>query len=278
MWGIVARLLVVSRPRFWLYLAGPVLVGVAYGAPDVAALTAPLAVALFGYFLVPANVFLYGINDIYDADIDVENPKKAGRERRFRGDSVTVAAVLASAALGGALLVVSPPVARPYLLGFLVLGWAYSAPPLRLKTTPPLDSIVNGLYILPGAAAYAVVAGTHPPGLAVLGGWVWAMGMHTFSAIPDIDPDRRAGIDTTATVLGGPMTLAYCALAWSVAAAVFGVLDWRAGVLLAVYPGLVGVVGWRSIPVDDAYWWFPAINTIVGAAITIPGLWWVVHG
>jgi len=276
--AIVARLVVVSRPRFWLYLAGPVLVGVAYGAPDVAALTAPVVVALFGYFLVPANVFLYGVNDVYDADVDTENPKKAGRERRFHGDSATVAAVVASAALGVALVAVSPMVARPYLAGFLVLGWAYSAPPLRLKTRPPLDSIVNGLYILPGAAAYAVLAGTPPPPLAVLAGWVWAMGMHTFSAIPDIDPDRRAGIDTTATVLGGPATLVYCGLVWTVAAALFWTLDWRAGALLGLYPAVLGVVWWRSISVAEAYWWFPLLNSLVGAVLTIPGLWWVVHG
>jgi len=69
-------LLRLSRPRFWLYLAGPVVVGVAYAARTPAELFAPIAVALFAYFLVPANVFLYGVNDVFDADIDVETQKK----------------------------------------------------------------------------------------------------------------------------------------------------------------------------------------------------------
>ncbi|MEF8937724.1 MAG: lycopene elongase, partial [Halovenus sp.] len=66
-----------SRPRFWFYLAGPVIVGVVYGASSQADLFTPLTVELFLYFLIPANIFLYGINDIFDADIDQLNPKKS---------------------------------------------------------------------------------------------------------------------------------------------------------------------------------------------------------
>lgn len=51
-------LAVLSRPRFWLYLAGPVVVGVAAAASALADLFGLEPVALFAYFLVPANVFL----------------------------------------------------------------------------------------------------------------------------------------------------------------------------------------------------------------------------
>ncbi len=44
----------------WLYLAGPVLVGVAYGAETVSELGSPAGIALVAYFLLPANVYLYG--------------------------------------------------------------------------------------------------------------------------------------------------------------------------------------------------------------------------
>ncbi|MFB6360008.1 MAG: prenyltransferase [Halobacteriales archaeon] len=271
-------LLVRSRPRFWLYLAGPVLVGAVFGAEAVQSLLGIEPVLLFAYFLLPANVFLYGINDIYDADVDTENPKKAGREVRYRGDPRTRWAVGLSAAIGVVLLAFVPRVAAPWLLGFLVLGAAYSAPPLRLKTAPPLDSVSNGLYVLPGAAAYAAVAGSAPPALAVLGGWLWAMAMHTFSAIPDIAPDRRAGIRTTATMLGRRLATAYCGLAWLLAAAVFGLLDARLGVLFLVYPVLVVLIALADVEIDRAYWWYPAVNTLTGMAFTLGGLWGLVHG
>jgi len=265
-------LLVLSRPRFWLYLTGPVMVGVVYAADGRGDLLTPTTVGLFAYFLLPANVYLYGVNDVFDAPIDAENPKKDDREVRYRGQRFVPAAVLAS---GLALLPVAAlvdPIAWPWLAGFAVLATAYSAPPLRLKTTPLLDSLSNGLYVLPGAAAYATVAGTQPPLWPVLGGVCWTMAMHTFSAIPDIEPDRAAGIATTATLLGERRTYAYCAVVWGLAAVAFGVADVRAGAVLGIYPLLVVGIALSSVDVERAYWWYPAINAAVGAGLTLWGL------
>ena len=270
---LLRYLLVLSRPRFWLYLAGPVAVGVTYGIADVDGLFTPVTVGLAAYFLVPANVFLYGVNDAFDADIDELNPKKEDREARWRGDRVVAFAVVASAALGLVAFAATPRVAWPYLAGFLLLGAAYSAPPVRFKTKPVLDSVSNGLYVLPGAAAYAAVTGTNPPLAALVGAWFWAMGMHTFSAIPDIEPDRAAGIRTTATLLGEKRTYAYCIVCWVAAAVAFAAVDLRLGVLLGVYPVFAAWVARSSVAVDRAYWWFPALNTAVGTLLAMGGLW-----
>ncbi|OVE86388.1 prenyltransferase [Natronolimnobius baerhuensis] len=274
----LSYLVALSRPRFWLYLAGPVLVGVAYGAESQAELIAPAAVVLFAYFLLPANVFLYGINDIYDREIDAANPKKDEKESRYRGQRVVPILVGICGALPLLFAPLVPTAAWPWLAAFVVLGAAYSAPPVRFKTTPVLDSVSNGLYIVPGAAAYAAVAGVQPPVLAVVGGWLWAMGMHTFSAIPDIEPDRETGIRTTATVLGAQRTYAYCGACWLASALAFGALDVRLGAVMLVYPVLVGAIATASVNVDHAYWWFPAINTVVGAVLTMGGLWRLLYG
>lgn len=268
-------LFVLSRPRFWLYLAGPVAVGAVYGAATLADLAEPVLLVLFAYFLVPANVFLYGINDVYDAEIDAENPKKddGGREARWEGQRFVVYAVVVCGALAIPVALLLPRAAWLWIGLFVLLGAEYSAPPARFKTTPVLDSLSNGLYVVPAMAAYATVAGTQPPLLAVAGAWCWAMAMHTFSAIPDIDPDRRAGIRTTATLLGERATYAYCTVIWGLAAVAFGLLDPRLGVVFAVYPVLVAGIGLSSVPVDRAYWWYPTINTIVGAVLTMGKLW-----
>jgi 4-hydroxybenzoate polyprenyltransferase len=276
--GTVRYLLTLSRPRFWLYLAGPVIVGVAAAARTPGELFAPLAVAFFAYFLVPANLFLYGVNDVFDADVDAENPKKEGREARWQGDRTVVATILVSGALGFGLTAVTPAVAWPYLAGFFFLAVEYSAPPLRFKTTPFLDSLSNGLYILPGAAAFATLTGSHPPLGALVGAWLWTMGMHTFSAIPDIEPDREAGIATTATVLGEERTYAYCGAAWLAAAVAFAVVDARISLLLLAYPVVVFALYWSDVPTDRAYWWYPALNTLVGMVLTMGLLWRLVYG
>jgi len=275
--GRLAYLLVLSRPRFWLYLAGPVLVGVAYGAGSSNDLVTPTTVALFAYFLVPANVFLYGINDVYDRDIDADNPKKAGREARYEGQRFVPAVVAVCVALAIPLLALLSLSAWAWIAVFLLLGAAYSAPPARFKTTPFLDSLSNGLYVTPGIAAYVAVSGSQPPLLAIVGAWLWAMGMHTFSAIPDIEPDRRARVRTTATVLGEARTYAYCGACWLAAAVSFGAIDYRLGAALAVYPVFVAGVAASSVSVHRAYWWFPAVNTLVGTLLTMGGLWWLLY-
>jgi 4-hydroxybenzoate polyprenyltransferase len=275
--SVVGYLFWLSRPRFWLYLAGPVVVGVVYASGTPAEFFEPLAVALFAYFLVPANIFLYGVNDIFDADIDQLNPKKAaeGREVRYgdhRGWHV-VAPVGVAATLAVVFVPAVPVEATVAIAGFLVLGAAYSAPPLRLKTTPLLDSASNGLYVLPGVAAYAAIAGSYPPVAAVAGAWVWAMGMHTFSAVPDIEPDRKAGIRTTATLLGESRTLTYCGGCWLLAALLMGLVHPALAVVFLAYPVFVLGIVVADIDIDRAYWWFPVLNTVAGAVLTMMGIW-----
>ncbi|TSD15139.1 lycopene elongase [Haloglomus irregulare] len=274
----VGYLLRLSRPRFWLYLAGPVIVGVAYAADSVSGLFDPLGLALFGYFLLPANVYLYGVNDIFDADIDAENPKKEGREVRYQGSRLVVGAVIVSGLLGLAFVPLLPLTAVAVLVLFGLLATEYSAPPLRFKTTPFLDSVSNGLYILPGVIAYTALAGRLPPLGAIIGGWLWTMGMHTFSAIPDIEPDRRAGIRTTATYLGEFNTYLYCGLMWLVAAMAFVYVHPFFTVVLMLYPLLVFGITYARVDVDEAYWWYPIINTLAGMVITMGGLYVLVYG
>ena len=271
-------LLWLSRPRFWLYLAGPVVVGVAYAAESSAELFAPIAVALFVYFLFPANVFLYGVNDVFDADIDTENPKKDERELRYQGGLLVRLSIVFAGLFGIAFLPLLPVPGVVGMVTFLSLSVEYSAPPFRFKTTPFLDSLSNGLYILPGVVAYAAVAGRAPPFAAIAGSWLWAMGMHTFSAIPDIDPDRAAGIETTATRLGEARTYVYCAGCWLAAALVFGTVHPFFAVVLGIYPIFSVSVGVTDTSVDRAYWWFPALNTAVGTLFTLAALWVMLYG
>jgi 4-hydroxybenzoate polyprenyltransferase len=99
------------------------------------------------------------------------------------------------------------------------------------------------------------------------------MGMHTFSAIPDIEPDREAGIETTATYLGESRTYAYCAACWLAAAAVFATVHPFFAAVLGVYPVFVAGIVAADVAVDRAYWWFPALNTAAGMVLTLAALW-----
>jgi 4-hydroxybenzoate polyprenyltransferase len=277
----LGRLLHRSRPRFWLYLGGPALVGTVWGAGTPAAVRDPDVVALVAYFLVPANVFLYGVNDLFDAEIDRHNPKKdeSGREVRFDADRDTGLTVVVAVAglLALPFAFVLPSVGIVALGAFLLLAVEYSAPPLRFKTTPLLDSLSNGLYVLPAVVTYAAVSGHLPPFLAILGGWLWTMGMHTYSAIPDIAADEQGDIRTTATVLGADGALAYCIGCWLAAAVAMGALASPLGILFAVYPLFGVAIAGLGLAYDRAYWWFPVLNGLSGAVLTMGGIW-VLYG
>lgn len=262
-------LIKLSRPRFWFYLAGPIVVAVAYAASNPSDLITFTTVAMFLYFLAPANIYLYGINDLFDADVDQENPKKEEKEVKYQGQGFVPYIVLGSGAAVFLLFPFIETAAWPWLILYLILATEYSAPPFRFKTTPFLDSVSNGLYIIPGVAAYVAVSGNHPPVAAVIGAWLWAMAMHTFSAIPDIEPDRRAGIDTTATALGKRNTYLYCIGVWILSALSFAFYSTYAGLLIGVYAVLAAGIMISSISIDRAYWWYPYINTAIGAVLTL---------
>lgn len=245
-----------------------------YAVPSPDALLSPLSFALFLYFLVPANLFLYGVNDYFDAGIDEENPKKDEKEVRYTDDTAVALAVVASGALGFGFVPFLSFDALVWLLVFYALAVGYSAPPTRFKTVPFADSVSNGLYVVPGVVAFLALASPDElPTLAVAGAWLWAMGMHTFSAVPDIQPDRAGGVETTATFLGETRTLGYCVAVWTASVVVFASVSLPFAVLLLVYPALALGVAYTETDVSRAYWYFPLLNTGVGAVVTLAGIW-----
>lgn len=216
---------------------------------------------------------LYGVNDFFDRDIDEDNPKKNDREVLYDSSIFVDGIVGFSSALAIPLVFILPQ--RTYLLVilFLLLSYQYSAPPFRFKTKPFLDSISNGLYIMPFLITFSYASGGLPPLTLIAGGWLWSMAMHTFSAIPDIEPDRAAGIETTATYLGRIGAYGYVTAVWIFSGLFMGVYSLRIGLLFFVYPFLSTAVFMLDIDDSRAYWWFPFINAAVGMVITLYGLW-----
>lgn len=277
--GAIKYIFKMSRPRFWFYLAGPVVVGVSYGASEVSGFFTPTTILFFLYFLIPANIYLYGVNDLFDKEIDKLNPKKSedGPEVVYK-DSVLIKAVIFISGIASLLLVpLSPPVSIGCILLFLILGFSYSAKGIRFKARPILDSISNGMYILPGLAIYVALSGSLPPILIVAGAWIWSMSMHTFSAIPDIDSDREGGIRTTATYLGKRNTLIYCGVLWFVSSAMFALVHLYFLVIL-VYPIILAYVSQRSYDISTVYWWYPYINVAVGCLLSLGGIYSTIYG
>lgn len=266
-----ALLLGVSRWRFWLYLAGTYLVGYTAGAESLAQFRQPWFWVHLAFFLFPANLLLYGLNDLYDSDTDEQNPKKGTVEVRLSAPERLIVRRAVLIVLAGALVLVLVQ-RRPgevlTLVSFCALAAAYSVPPVRLKARPVVDSASNVLYALPGFLGYQHAGAQGVPAVAVLVAGLWTAAMHLFSAIPDIESDRSSGLSTTAAVIGDRGSLLVCALLWTAfaAAAVRSGVLWPWSLSLIVYP-LVPLLLILSAPaaVGRVYWYFPVINAILGA-------------
>lgn len=76
---------------------------------------------------------------------------------------------------------------------FLFFSGFYSALPIRAKTIPLVDSVFSaGHYVATAVFAYVLISGVQIDRQLVIAGMAWAMAMHAYSALPDIQPDQEA--------------------------------------------------------------------------------------
>ncbi|MEM4414018.1 MAG: hypothetical protein QXD59_07060, partial [Candidatus Caldarchaeum sp.] len=81
----VESILKISRFRFWIYAAGPYVVGYTLGASGFNDFLKLEYYVYLLYFFIPANILIYGINDYFDTETDLLNPKKDSKEVRVLG-------------------------------------------------------------------------------------------------------------------------------------------------------------------------------------------------
>lgn len=265
----VKHVIKTSRPRFWIYLFGPFLLGVSAMGSLPENILSVITVGI--QFLFPANLLIYGVNDIFDYETDKRNPKKEDYEELIKPEShrsLWTWIVLANAPL--LVIGFATPSIHFSLLAFLFFSIFYSAPPIRAKTKPILDSAFNVLYVFPGLIGYQLVGGSELSWNLVLAASLWTMAMHAYSAVPDIEPDRETHIETVATFLGRPKTLIFC-LGLYLASALFAfpALGWVAVTLGVIYMAMMLISLLSNKNIFKFYKAFPYINTGAGALLFI---------
>lgn len=262
-------LIKISRPRFWVYITGPFLIGVVAASPVQ---SWPLIILLGVYFTFPANLLIYGINDIFDYETDKHNPKKIAYETLVKPKEQKQL-WLWIAITNAPFLLLLPLLGnngRWAIAGFLFFGVFYPMPPIRAKIRPLIDSIFNVLYIFPAIVGYAVVSKTLPSLYLCLAAAFWCMAMHAYSAVPDIGADRKAKISTIATKLGKAGTLLFCLACYLLAAGLsisaLGQFSIAAGVLYG-FMMIVTLRAKNAHSVMKLYSLFPYINMGAGMAL-----------
>lgn len=259
----------ISRPRFWLYIAGPYLVGYCFAIKNITELQSIFFLIHFLFFLIPANIFLYGVNDICDEDTDKHNDKKGEYEHRLLSDEKRLLTAFLFGSIGLAFVILSlqPKIESQLIFTlFLLLSFFYSAPPLRFKARPFLDFSSNILYVLPGILAYYQVRELFPSLVVIVALFCWTSAMHLFSAIPDIIADKKADLQTTAVILGQKNSLLLCTFLWAITAVITLLnIDSYLASLVVIYPLIpLIIVFQKNSNIKRIYKIFPYINTLAG--------------
>jgi 4-hydroxybenzoate polyprenyltransferase len=160
---------------------------------------------------------------------------------------------------------------------------AYSAPGLRFKERPFLDSLTSSTHFVSPAVYGLTLAGADftPPLVALLAAFfLWGIASHAFGAVQDIVADRDAGIGSIATAIGARATVRIAVLSYTAGSVLLLFTQWP-GPLGAVLPlaYVANVIPYWSIADADAeranraWRRFLWINFATGFLVTMLLIW-----
>ena len=213
---IIWALLQSSRPISWINTAFPFAATYVFFT-DRIDLTLVIGTL---FFLIPYNLLMYGINDVFDYESDLRNPRKGGIEGALLDKSLHKLTIWVSALSClpfVAYLVWVGNVWASLALAFaLFTVLAYSVKGLRFKEKPFLDSITSASHFVNPMIFAALLVGENlaQPVLwqALIAFGFWGMASHAFGAVQDVRADREGGIASIATVIGARATTRFAFL------------------------------------------------------------------
>jgi len=233
---VIGRLFQISRPVLWINTVGPAVVGMWL----VGDLWRWEALPILLWLTLPFNLLIYGTNDVFDQETDAKNPRKGTLEgARILPEEVRPIAlgiVLTNLSFAAYFILFLPWGAVLWMLLYALLFTGYSAPPLRFKARPYLDSLSNVAYAFPLVFVPLALGGS-PAWPAALGLMAWSAAKHTFDAVQDIAEDRRAGIETTALRLGVRGVVLWSGLLWTLATVAFALVSLPVALVNAAFAG-----------------------------------------
>ena len=208
---LVSRLVISSRPISWVNTAFPFAVAYYLGTGNI---DVTLIVGAF-FFLIPYNLLMYGVNDVFDYESDLTNPRKGGLEGALLEPKYHAATLWISTSLAAPfviyLLAVGSVFSGALLLLVIFSVVAYSAKYLRFKEIPVLDSFTSALHFIGPMLFGLALAGTSLIGevviMATIAFFLWGMASHAFGAVQDIRADKDANIASIATFFGASLTV-----------------------------------------------------------------------
>jgi len=159
------------------------------------------------YVTFPLNFLVYGWNDIVDQETDAVNPRKNTFWFGARGTEAQLAS-LPKVIVFVQLIFMIPFVyleGIPMLIlfaGLVLINWLYNLKKNGLRSRPPLELLCQIGYLLVAPFSILVNDTANLPWLTFGYLFLFAMQSHLIGEVMDIEPDRKSGRRTTATIIG----------------------------------------------------------------------------
>lgn len=282
----LAQLTLSSRPLSWINTAFPFAAAYLLTTREV-----DLALIIGTiYFLIPYNLAMYGINDVFDYESDLRNPRKGGVEGALLDTSLhrttLIAALVTNVPFLVYLVAIGDPLSWFVLAASVFAVIAYSMKGLRFKEKPFLDSVTSSTHFVSPAVYGLVLAGaefTPALWLILAAFFLWGIASHAFGAVQDVIADREGGLASIATVIGARATTRLAVVAYVLAGLLLLGTEW---------PGPLAAIAALPYALSTAQWWnvtdataedanrgwkrFLLLNFLAGAVVTMLMIYWVI--
>lgn len=217
----IKRLLLVSRPIFWVPLASIYSWGVIIGSNHWDFFTV-LGLICFTF---PLSIAVFGINDIADIESDHLNARKGavdGAVVAQKEKKLIIKTLAGSILFVLAVFLISGRYLSLLMVGCIVLlVYVYSMEPIRLKSIPVADSFSNGLgLVLMFLSGYFMTIqdwqSVSLPLRQISIVFLAAVSLYALATLLDYEADQKTGDRTAGLLLGKHLTAVISLLLLSV--------------------------------------------------------------
>ena len=277
MLNTLKKLFVIARPISWPNTAYPFAAAYLVTGGTLSPL---FWVATF-YFLIPYNLLMYGVNDVFDYESDIRNPRKGGIEGAVEQKAfhpvILWSAIITNLPFVIYMLFVGTIVSNIVLIILISFVLAYSLVGLRFKEIPVLDSITSSIHFVGPMIFAMAITGFMPQYIPyAMAFFLWGAASHAFGAVQDVIPDRQGNLSSVATVFGARITTRAVLLLYLAASVILMTQSWPSmivGITGLIY--VANVVPYWSITdktsgrANKAWRRFIWLNLFTGFVITL---------
>lgn len=159
------------------------------------------------YVSFPLNFLVYGWNDLVDQETDALNPRKdnfwfGAKGSKEQLKNLPRAIIIVQLVFMVPLVILKGLPMLILFAGLTLINWLYNKKENGLRSRPPLELLCQVGYLLIAPFSILINDTNILPVMTFMYLFLFAMQSHLIGEVMDIEPDRKAGRKTSATIIG----------------------------------------------------------------------------